>query len=63
MSYPQTIEVRHPWARKQGTGLHEHPEKVCPVCGGRGMLPDQKTGVVRNCIACKGTGRINRPIK
>lgn len=28
----------------------------CPVCDTQGKLPDQKTGKIRTCYACLGSG-------
>lgn len=35
------------------------PKKVlCYVCIGHGMVVDAKSGKLRDCVACKSTGRI-----
>lgn len=35
----------------------------CPVCYGHGERPDQKTQVLRRCVACGGTGWIRKRTK
>jgi len=35
-----------------------HKIMPCPVCSGRGIRRDAKTGEERQCRACNGTGSI-----
>src|SRR5690606_21520090 len=39
--------------------MPEKPETLtCPVCIGRGRRIDAKTKHMRDCVACKGEGRV-----
>ena len=61
-NYPKVLSVWYPDHRKPGTGTN-HPSKdirKCPVCLGIGERKDAKTLVLRKCLACNGTGWINR---
>jgi hypothetical protein len=59
--------------RCSGTGMGARPGGICPVCDGRGTLPDDPTrteecrrcsgtgmgaGPFRTCLVCKGYGKI-----
>ena len=36
---------------------------VCPVCGGKGTLPNPYNEKRLKCLRCKGTGKIKVQIK
>lgn len=43
-------------------GCKPHPNITCPLCYGSGQRKDAHTGKLRFCLACNGTGMIDRKI-
>ena len=41
----------------QHSTQHGQP-KICPDCGGTGDWEDDGNGNTRNCVTCKGTGKL-----
>ena len=43
------------------TGINGRPRidtMDCPCCDGKGHRRDAKSGLLRNCVACHGSGKV-----
>jgi DnaJ-class molecular chaperone len=53
--YPKKIEM--PNGATKVVFRSRISEPACPVCNGKGERHDAKTGKLRPCVLCKGTGK------